>query len=96
MRAKARELGYALAVHGSLARDIDIIAIPWTLEAVSADELAMAMYAVIKSEHERIDARPGCIGWKEPAQKPHGRLVWEIHVWGSYFDFGVMPRTEAA
>ena len=25
----AREHGYALAVHGSLARDFDLIAVPW-------------------------------------------------------------------
>lgn len=32
---------------------------------------------------------------KEPVTKPHGRRAWEIHVWGSYFDFGVMPRLVA-
>jgi hypothetical protein len=29
IRAVARQHGYAVAVHGSLARDIDLIAVPW-------------------------------------------------------------------
>lgn len=29
LRDIAREHGYALSVHGSVARDIDIVAIPW-------------------------------------------------------------------
>lgn len=32
----ARELGYALALHGSMARDLDLVAIPWTDDAASA------------------------------------------------------------
>lgn len=40
-----REVGYALAVHGSLARDLDIIAVPWTDEAVSAERLIMHLMA---------------------------------------------------
>jgi len=40
MRELARKCGYAIGVHGSLARDIDLIAVPWTREAVSGNELA--------------------------------------------------------
>jgi len=32
--------GYALAVHGSLARDFDLVAIPWA-ETVSAPEVVL-------------------------------------------------------
>lgn len=35
----AREHGYALAVHGSLARDLDLIACPWTDDAAPAEYL---------------------------------------------------------
>lgn len=35
----AREAGYALAVHGTLARDCDLVAAPWTDEAWSAERL---------------------------------------------------------
>lgn len=32
LRERAKVLGYAIAVHGSLERDIDLIAAPWTVE----------------------------------------------------------------
>lgn len=43
LSSKARELGYALAVHGSVTRDCDLIAVPWTDAAVNAFELAHAL-----------------------------------------------------
>lgn len=95
MRDRARELGYALAVHGSIARDIDIIAIPWTHDAVPDHELVVEMLHVIIVTHGRTTDDPGCIHMTSPVNKPHGRCAWEIHVWGTYFDFGVMPRLVA-
>jgi hypothetical protein len=61
--------GYALAVHGSLARDFDCIAVPWTVgcsthAAVIAE--MMAEYAVQQ------------IG--EPEQKPNGRIAYTFSV----------------
>lgn len=35
----ARTLGYAIAVHGSQQRDLDLVAVPWVEEAVSPDDL---------------------------------------------------------
>lgn len=34
-RIWAKPLGYAISAHGSLARDIDMVATPWTADAVS-------------------------------------------------------------
>lgn len=93
-RARARELGYALAVHGSERRDLDLIAAPWTDEAVSAGELA----------HEIAIAVGGFIPTDEtgsadrnPTSKPHGRLAWSIHLGGGpYIDLSVMPRAASA
>lgn len=98
MRQDARRLGYALAVHGSLARDIDLVAIPWTGEAVSARALAETLGRTI----ERIN---GVAYRKEnedteyflrgtPGAKPHGRLGWVWHLGGTYIDLAVMPRTD--
>lgn len=39
----ARKHGYALAIHGTVATDLDLVAIPWTNEAVSAEELRDAL-----------------------------------------------------
>ena len=40
VRALAREVGYAIGVHGSLERDVDLIAVPWVEEAVGPEALA--------------------------------------------------------
>ena len=62
--------GYALAVHGSLARDFDLIAVPW-VETVSApDDVIAALLA------DGLAVRS--IGPAE--RKPHGRLAYTITV----------------
>jgi len=85
---RARELGYALTLHGSLARDLDVVAIPWTDEAVSAAALVEALRAKIDGfivDDPRAKE-------KNPAPKPHGRLGWAIHLMeGGYVDLSVMP-----
>src|SRR4051812_2987278 len=43
MREVARTHGYALAVHGSVNRDIDLIACPWVAEATDAETLYIAL-----------------------------------------------------
>ena len=35
MASIAATLGYALTLHGSMIRDCDMVAVPWTEEAVS-------------------------------------------------------------
>lgn len=65
----ARSHGYALAVHGSLQRDFDLIAIPWA-EGVTTHE---AMIAAIEAEFalRRIG---------EPERKPNGRVAYTLAV----------------
>jgi hypothetical protein len=97
LREVARSKGYSLGVHGSLVFDIDLIACPWTPEAVSAKELAFA----IREEAERVNGlafqTPHESGdWfveGHPGMKPHGRLCWSFHLGGGpYIDLSVMPR----
>lgn len=81
----ARQHGYALCVHGSLVRDLDLVAVPWTDEAGAPEDLvasvAEACGGVFVNNGER------------PAQKPHGRLAWSIHTGAEmYLDLSVMPR----
>lgn len=93
MAKKARELGYALALHGSLVRDLDLIAVPWTEEAVSTEALVAAMIEacgglVINDE----TADPYDYTRHSPQPKPHGRLSWKICLGGSqYIDLSVTP-----
>lgn len=39
----ARQNGYALAIHGTVTSDLDLVAIPWTEEAVGPVELRDAL-----------------------------------------------------
>lgn len=99
LRDKARELGYALSEHGSLRRDIDLLAVPWTVSAVSQDELAAALIEVIKQLNngyahvpDYINADPYDFTKRSPEPKPHGRKAWSIHLGtGPYIDLSVMP-----
>lgn len=85
----ARANGYALAVHGSLARDLDVIAIPWVDDAKAPEEVVKAItdrYAV-----RLIDSDRG------PTAKPHGRIAYSLHLeFGDvYLDLSFMPRVVA-
>ncbi len=86
--AKAREYGYAIAVHGSLQHDFDLVAVPWSEVASDADTLLKAICEVTGGfmlSHEKA------------TQKPHGRLAWIIHLGaGLYIDLSVMPRKQDA
>ena len=57
IREAARELGYAIGLHGSLARDFDIIAVPWTEDAAHPDDLAKAIYKAAGGERWRLWSR---------------------------------------
>lgn len=98
IRARAKELGYAIGVHGTLKRDIDLIACPWVTGAVDAKTLAEAVRLVALEIHgaaymippENTDPHhiEGC-----PGAKAHGRLTWTFHMGGGpYIDLSVMPR----
>lgn len=78
----ARSHGYALAVHGSLARDLDIIACPWTEDAADPEVLVEAL-------RERV----GGVTDSKVTPRPHGRQGYVIHLGGGpYIDLAVMPK----
>ena len=75
-RRIARRLGYALAVHGSCTRDFDLIAVPWTLEAVEPMDLAIALSKATAKYWKGRDAfeAEGFGG------KPHGRKCFTLYL----------------
>lgn len=81
---EAQACGYALALHGSLQRDLDLVAIPWTVDAIEPLELVQRLCAVFDlCPNHALD---------QPELKPHGRLAWSIPLWwGAYLDLSVMP-----
>ena len=74
MKKSALELGYTLAIHGSLHSDMDLIAVAWTEDAKSVDEL--------------IQSIDDCLGktifknhnWATCKEKPHGRICIALHI----------------
>ena len=62
-----REDGWALAVHGSLARDLDLLCVPWTEHAVDDEVLLDDLTSQFAFR------RHGVV-----AYKPHGRVVYSL------------------
>lgn len=61
--------GWALAVHGSLARDFDLIAVPWIEEPATPDFVLAEVMEKFAVEY---------IG--EPTDKPHGRISHTLSI----------------
>lgn len=79
---EVRKHGYALAIHGSLQRDFDLIAIPWTESASKPEDVVLALTKEFSLNHV------GSVGLK-----PHGRTVFTLSCgWGHCaVDLGFMP-----
>jgi hypothetical protein len=60
--------GYALAVHGSLARDFDLIAVPWAENVSSHEEV---IKEITRGYIRQIGA---------PDAKRHGRIAYLISI----------------
>ena len=78
----AREVGYAVGVHGSLKRDFDLIAAPWTNGAVSHIRLI---------RHLCLGLDALCAGPIE--DKPLGRVAVTLQMdgWWKPIDLSIMP-----
>lgn len=81
----ARPLGYAIALHGSMGRDLDLIAVPWVEDAAAPADLVAAISDQIGAFVQ--ETKGGECG------KPHGRLGFVLHLTGgAYIDLAIMPR----
>lgn len=81
----ARSHGYALAVHGTMGRDFDLVCIPWSLVVSSPQQVVndfITKYALTQ------------IG--QPKYKNHGRLVYTLSVkFGECFiDLSFTPKID--
>lgn len=106
----ARKHGYALAIHGTVTTDLDLVAIPWTDEAAPTETVVNALrdhigacgYADLLCRdglaedlvQQILDRREP--GTREPEMKPHGRRAWNLYMeHGAKVDLSVMPRVAA-
>jgi len=90
MRKAAIDIGWALALHGSLENDMDIMGMPWTENCKPHQELAKVI--------------SDCLGdtiWREHHltphfTKPHGRIVYTLSIGSSWHvDLSVMPPPQS-
>ena len=64
-----RSCGYALAIHGSLARDFDLVAIPWAKTITSREEVLQKMTSEFALKIT-----------KGPTEMNHGRLAYSVNI----------------
>lgn len=90
MRRAAIDEGYAITVHGSLSRDIDLVAIPWREHNVAEPD---RLVAVLCGAVSGVTGR--CNFQKDWTEKPHGRRAKMLLVWCGQntadIDLSVMP-----
>jgi hypothetical protein len=85
LRNAAMGCGWALGLHGSLASDMDIMAMPWTENAKPVEEMIKAL----------SDCFVGC-PFKEyhtvpHYDKPNNRVVYTMSIWADwYLDINVI------
>lgn len=86
IRALAKEVGYAIGVHGSQQRDFDVIAAPWTDSAIGNHALLQHIAAGLTTENG-----PAHIISTE--RKPLGRYAATIQMdgWYKQLDISIFP-----
>lgn len=79
IRQCAMDCGWAVALHGSLNSDLDIMAMPWVQEACSFEsmiaEIVKLFYGNYLAEGYRIAY----------GVKPWGRVVATIPIWADFY-----------
>lgn len=82
----ARKHGYAVGLHGSMRRDVDLIAAPWVDWAADPLHLIEHLCAALNA---RVVSGP--------EQKPYGRIAWNLQIdgWVKIIDISVVGKLEA-
>ena len=90
IRTIARKNGYAIGLHGTLTRDLDLIAVPWVKKHVNAETLAIRIHAgVCKYAYGLKELRTQGDG-----NKPHGRVAYSLPIGfhGAYIDLSIITH----
>lgn len=94
IRRIAWDLGYAVAVHGSMRRDLDVIAYPWIDTAACSATFIRALAVALGVPPEYPYVLPHDF---KVRPRPHGREPWVVHLSGEfgdgpYLDIAIPPR----
>lgn len=92
--------GWALTLHGSLQRDLDLVLIPWLEDAEPVEVVLGAIEKFIKGSpyyreyRKQVEKNGGKIFGFRGEEKPHGRKAYSLYVgiYGQYLDISAMPR----
>jgi len=86
IRSIAKQVGYAIAVHGSQERDLDIIATPWVETAIDNCELMVYLAEELNGRILEIE------------KKPVGRYACTIQIDGYFkpIDLSVAPMVKTS
>lgn len=88
IRNAAMDCGWAVALHGSLSRDMDIMAMPWIEGCTDADTMIDTIIA--KCFGDNIISE---YGKKIDRTKPYGRVCYLIPIYEDfYLDISVMSN----
>lgn len=81
--------GWGIAVHGSMCRDLDLLAVPWTDEAIPANELIAKLCKMTDGELQQETAG---------TEKPHGRKAYTITFKGAwhFIDLSIVDNRTTA
>lgn len=82
----AAECGWAIAVHGSVVHDLDLMAMPWVENHTTADELAQQLTDSMPWSCRRPYQK------SKPGDKPNGRIVYTIFMGQTYIDMNVIEK----
>lgn len=79
MKRAALELGYTLAMHGSMHSDMDLIAVAWVEDAKPVEDLVKAINDCLgKTVWSESNLKTG-------EEKPHGRLCYTLSIGSDWF-----------
>lgn len=79
LRNAAMDCGWALGLHGSLANDMDIMAMPWIEDAKSVEEMIQALSDCFTDnpfKNKHIVPH---------YNKPNGRVVYTMSIWADFY-----------
>ena len=89
MRTVAKKQGWSITTHGSMNRDIDVVAVPWTDHCQKFDHLLTSICGAVAG------VTGNCLQHNDWQQKPHGRVAKTLLVFCGEthmtIDFSAMP-----
>ena len=88
LREAASECGWAIAIHGSVVHDLDLMAMPWREDHCTADNLASVLQSILNNPPQFVREPVKYVG-----EKPNGRVVYTIFGSGTYIDLNVIDST---